>query len=104
MTPTPFPTGYYLLHPDVTMNFQMNRWFSWVGEAGMLDEMRSIAPRIANYADWKREFLALAESASRDGHVLRSGYYFRSAEFFIRPDDPDRKITRQNFLAAVRSV
>ena len=86
------------------MNFQMNRWFGWVGEEGMLNEMRSIAPRIANYSDWKREFLALAESASRQGHVLRAGYYFRAAEFFMRPDDPDRKIARQKFLDAVRSV
>lgn len=104
MTATPFPIGYYHLHQDVSMNFQMNRWFSWVGEEGMLDEMRSIAPRIASYADWKREFLALAENASRDGHVLRAGFYFRAAEFFMRPDDPDRKFARQKFLHAVRSV
>jgi pimeloyl-ACP methyl ester carboxylesterase len=104
MTATPFPIGYYHLHQDVSMNFQMNRWFSWVGEEGMLDEMRSIAPRIASYADWKREFLALAENASRDGHVLRGGFYFRAAEFFMRPDDPDRKFARQKFLHAVRSV
>lgn len=104
MTATPFPIGYYHLHPDVSMNFQMNRWFSWVGEEGMLDEMRSIAPRIASYADWKREFLTLAENASRDGHVLRAGFYFRAAEFFMRPDDPDRKFARQKFLQSVRSV
>lgn len=104
MTSTLFPTGYYPLHQDVSMNFQMNRWFSWVGEEGMLEEMRSIAPRISNYSDWKREFLTLAENASRQGHVLRSGYYFRSAEFFMRPDDPDRTVARQRFLHAVRSV
>jgi pimeloyl-ACP methyl ester carboxylesterase len=104
MTLTHFPTGYQHLHQDVSMNFQMNRWFSWVGEEGMLEEMRSIASRIANYSDWKREFLAVAESASRQGHVLRSGYYFRAAEFFMRPDDPDRKIARQKFLHAVESA
>ena len=104
MTPTTFPVGFYPLHQDISMNFQMNRWFSWVGEAGMLDEMRSVAPRIASYSDWKREFLALAESASRQGHVLRSGYYFRAAEFFMRADDADRKSAREKFLSAVRSV
>ena len=103
MTSVSLPIGYYQLHPDASMNFQMNRWFSWVGEQGMLDEMRSIAPRIANYSDWKREFLALAENASRDGHVLRAGFYFRAAEFFMRPDDPDRKIARQKFLDAVQT-
>ena len=41
MTPMTFPIGYHSLHPNVSMNFQMNRWFSWVGEKGMLDEMQS---------------------------------------------------------------
>jgi pimeloyl-ACP methyl ester carboxylesterase len=86
------------------MNFQMNRWFSWVGEKGMLDEMRSVALRIASYSDWKREFLALAENASRQGYLLRAGYYYRAAEFFMRADDADRKAARENFLSAVRSV
>jgi len=86
------------------MNFQMNRWFSWVGEKSMLDEMRGVAPRIASYADWIREFLALAENASRQGHLLRAAYHYRAAEFFMRADDPDRKSTREKFLGAVRSV
>ena len=104
MRPIAFPIGFHQLHPDVSMNFQMNRWFSWVGEKAMLDDMRSIAPSIANYADWKREFLALAESAAAQGHTLRAGFYYRSAEFFMRPDDPDRKKVRDSFLAAIRSV
>ena len=66
-----FPTGYHRIHPDVSMNFQMNRWFGWVGEPDLLEEMRFIAPRIRNYPDWQREFLALAEHASGDGKVLR---------------------------------
>ena len=65
MTSITFPIGFHRLHQDISMNFQMNRWFSWVGEEAMLDEMRSVAPRIASYADWKREFLALAEG----GHI-----------------------------------
>jgi pimeloyl-ACP methyl ester carboxylesterase len=101
---TTFPVGFYQLHPDVSMNFQMNRWFSWVGEPGMLDEMRNVAPRIANYDDWKREFLALAENAVRQGHVLRAGFYFRAADFFMRTDDPDRRHARDQFLNAMRSV
>ncbi len=99
-----FPIGYHSLHPDASMNFQMNRWFGWVGEPDMLEEMRMAAPRIATYADWKREFLALAERASQQGHVLRAGFYWRSAEFFMRTDDPERKAARARFLGAVRSV
>jgi alpha-beta hydrolase superfamily lysophospholipase len=104
MTKTTFPFGFHLLHPDVSMNFQMNRWYSWVGEPGMLDEMRSVAPRISNYVDWKREFLALAQKAVGQGHVLRAGFYFRAADFFMRTADPDRRNARDQFLSAVRSV
>ena len=104
MRPARFSIGLYQQHPDVSMNFQMNRWFSGVGEADMLDDMRSVAPRIANYADWKREFLKLAETAAAQGHTLRAEFYHPSAEFFMRPDDPDRKTARARFIAAVRSV
>ena len=104
MKPNVFPIGFHQLHPDISMNFQMNRSFSGVGEKDMLDEMRSVAPRIANYADWKREFLKLAETASAQGHTLRAGNYYRSAEFFMRPDDPDRKTALAHFLAAIQSV
>ncbi len=99
-----FPVGYHNLHPDASMNFQMNRWFGWVGEPDMLEEMRTASARIVTYADWKREFLALAERASKQGRVLRAGFYWRSAEFFMQAADPDRKSAREKFLAAVRSV
>ena len=104
MHKTNFPVGFHQLHPDISMNFQMNRWFSWVGEPGMLDEMRGVAHRITNYVDWKREFLGLADTAKRQGHVLRAGFYFRAADFFMRTDDPDRRNARDEFLNAVRSV
>ncbi len=80
------PRGYYAVHPDVSLNFQMNRWFSWVGEAGMLEEMRTVAPRIATYADWQREFAALAQQALAKGQNLRAAYYLRAAEFFLLAD------------------
>ena len=38
MNETAFPIGFYQLHPDVSMNLQMNRWFNWVGELGMLED------------------------------------------------------------------
>jgi hypothetical protein len=71
MAPMTFPVGYHRLHPNVSMNFQMNRWFRWVGEPDMLEEMRMAAPRIATYPDWKREFPDLAERGSQQGHVLK---------------------------------
>jgi pimeloyl-ACP methyl ester carboxylesterase len=104
MKQTTFSVGFHDLHPDVSMNFQMNRWFSWVGEPGMLDEMRDAAARITNYVEWKREFLALAEKAVGQKHVLRAGFYFRAADFFMRTDDLDRRHARLQFLSAMRSV
>ena len=99
-----YPVGYYSLHPNASLNFQMNRLFGCVGEPEMLEEMRSVSPRISTYADWKREFTVLAERAAKNGHLLRSGFYWRSADFFMRVDDPDRKGARGKFLDAVRSV
>ena len=104
MVPVTFPVGYHSLHPNVSLNFQMNRWYGWVGEPDMLEEMRTAAPRIVTYADWKREFVALAERAAQQGHVLRAGFYWRSADFFMRADDPERKSAREKFLQALRSV
>lgn len=104
LPPMTFPVGYHSLHPDASMNFQMNRWFGWVGEPDMLQEMRTASARIVTYADWKREFLALAERASKQGRDLRAGFYWRSAEFFMQAADPDRKRARENFLSAIRSA
>jgi pimeloyl-ACP methyl ester carboxylesterase len=104
MAATTFPFGYHDLHPDASMNFQMNRWFGGVGEPDMLEEIGMAAPRIVTYADWKLEFVALAERAFQQGHVLRAGVYWRSAEFFMRADDVERKGAREKFLAAARSV
>ena len=95
--------GYHAVHPDVSLNFQINRWFSWVGEAGMLDEMRTVAPRIATYADWQREFAALAQQALTEEHKLRAAYYLRAAEFFLPANDPQRKPMREQFLQLTRS-
>ena len=86
------------------MNFQMNRWFGAVGEPEMLVEMRAAAPRIASYADWRREFLVLAERSRLEGHLLRAGFYWRSAEFFMQAADPERKRLRGRFIDAVHSV
>jgi hypothetical protein len=38
-----FPVGYHDLHPDVSLNFQLNRFYGWVGDDSMLTEMREAA-------------------------------------------------------------
>ena len=97
-----FPVGYHQLHDDPFLNFKMNGPFSRVGDETMLSEMRSIAPKIRTFADWTREFLALAETALSRGETLKAAYYYRSVEFFMPPTDPERQPMRQRFLRLVR--
>ena len=95
-----FPVGYYYLHPDVSVNYQMNRFST--GEADMMDEIRAVVPRIHDYNDYTREFLALAQDALGRGEKLKGAYYLRSAEFYMFGDDPRRQATRRQFLQLMR--
>jgi hypothetical protein len=40
--------GTYSFHADVSVNFQLNRFYNWVGEAQMLAEIRAVTPDIKN--------------------------------------------------------
>jgi pimeloyl-ACP methyl ester carboxylesterase len=94
-----FHTGYYdHLHPDLSINFQMNRWISCLGTSA-LEDMQGIASRLLDYPSYRREFLALAEKALSEGRSLHAAYYFRSAEFFMQQDDPLMSPTRKKFLS-----
>ncbi len=102
-TDAKFPVGYYRLHPDISLNFQMNRFYNWVGDTRMLDEMRAVAPRIADYRDFTREFLALAEHALTSGQELKGGFYLRAAEFFMLPADSAKRPIRERFLQVIKT-
>jgi alpha-beta hydrolase superfamily lysophospholipase len=99
---TPLPVGYYQLHPDVSLNFQMNRCYTGINDESALDEIRTISPRIHTYDDYTREFIALGEKALAGGQKLKAAYYLRAAEFFLFPDDPAKLPTRERFLSLVR--
>src|SRR5262249_40129902 len=73
-----FPVGYHDLHPDVSLNYQLNRFWNWVGELEMLDELRRIAPNLTNYHEWVRELLALGEQALAEGRMLAGAYLIRA--------------------------
>jgi alpha-beta hydrolase superfamily lysophospholipase len=92
-----FPVGYYPLHPNVSLNFQMNRFYGWVGEAQMLEELRAAGPRIVSYDDWTREMLELSDKALAAGRRRPAAYYSKAAQFFLSPDDPQYKSTFQRF-------
>ena len=41
----------------------MNRKYTWVNYASMLEEMRAVSARIHSYADYRREFMTGVEKA-----------------------------------------
>ncbi|GAB4378569.1 MAG: alpha/beta hydrolase [Elainellaceae cyanobacterium] len=94
--------GYYNLHPDVSLNFQFNRWIQWLGEASVLEEMQTVAPKIKTYADLRHEFLALSEQALHQRRPLPAAYYLRTAEFFVWADDPQKHLMRDRFVQMMR--
>ncbi len=96
-----FPVGYHDLHPDVTLNFQLNRFWNWVGESQMLEELRQVAPSLRDYPKWTRELLALGERALGEGRMLAGAYLIRAGEFFMPADDPRRPEARRTFLDTV---
>jgi len=96
-----FPVGYHHLHPDLTLNFQLNRFWNWVGESQMLDELRRVAPGLTTYDEWIRQLLALGGRALEEGRMLAGAYLIRAAEFFMPADDPRRRGARQTFLDTV---
>ena len=93
-----FPVGYYPLHPNVSLNFQMNRFWGWVGDQQMLEELRAAGTRIASYDDWAREMFDLSDKALAAGRRLPAAYYAKMAIFFIDPSDPRVKPALQRFL------
>jgi pimeloyl-ACP methyl ester carboxylesterase len=96
-----FPVGYHDdLHPDVSLNYQMNRFST--GEPEMIDEIRTVAPRIHDYCDYTREFLRLGENALARGDDLEGVLYLRSAEFYMLADDPNKQPTRRRYLQLMR--
>jgi len=93
-----FPVGYYPLHPNVSLNFQMNRFWNWVGDKQMLDELRAAGTRIKSYDDWAREMFALSDKALAAGRRLPAAYYAKMAIFFLEPSDPRVKPAFGRFL------
>jgi pimeloyl-ACP methyl ester carboxylesterase len=93
-----FPVGYHPLHPNVSLNFQLNRFYGWANEERMLEEMRAAGRRIHSYSDWTREMLALSDEALAAERHLPAAYYARAAQFFLSPDDPRFEPAGQRFL------
>jgi pimeloyl-ACP methyl ester carboxylesterase len=97
------PVGYHRFHPDVSINFQCNRWVQWIGPSA-IDEVTELASRANTYPELIDGFLALAERARATDRAVAAAYYDRAAEFFIPATDPRRPAARARFLQAMRTA
>lgn len=96
-----FPIGYHDLHPDISINFQLNRFYGWVGNDSMLIEMRQAASGVHDYPTFTKTFLNLGEMALAQHETLKGAYYLRLAEFFLSTKDPRKQPTRQRFVGLI---
>ncbi len=93
-----FPVGYHDLHPDISINFQLNRFYGWVGDDSMLTEMRETVAGVNDYPSFTKIILGLGEKALARHEVLKGAYYLRLAELFLVFSDPRKLPTRQRFV------
>jgi pimeloyl-ACP methyl ester carboxylesterase len=93
--PRRFPYGYRRFHADLNLNYQLNRF---LGEAPE-ERIARIAARIDGLADWKREMLSAAASAEVTGEIKAAASYYRAAEFFMSPQDPDKVLAYDKFVS-----
>ncbi len=96
-----FPIGYHDLHPDISINFQLNRFYGWAGDDSMLTEMREKLAGVHDVSDYPaftKIVLDLGEKALVRHEVLKAAYYLRLAEFFMHANDPQKLSTRQRFV------
>jgi pimeloyl-ACP methyl ester carboxylesterase len=97
------PIGYHRFHPDVSINFQCNRWVQWIGPSA-IDEVTELASRANTYPELIDAFLALAERVRAADRTLAGAYYDRAAEFFMSATDPRRPAARARFLHTMRAI
>jgi pimeloyl-ACP methyl ester carboxylesterase len=95
--------GWYDLHPDVSLNFQLNRWAS-IGGPEWLADVRPVLPSLTSYDAWINSFVALGETAVSQGRTLHAALHFRCAEFFMTPSDPRKEPLRKQLLAMLREA
>ena len=96
MTTFKFPVGYHDLHKTKIIDFQLNRWYS-LGYS-RLEDMEEAAANIKGLSDWKDEMVRLADKALAEGRLMNATFFFRAAEFFTHPTDPDKKALYNKFI------
>ena len=90
-----YPIGYQHFHRDQLFNFQMNRPYS-LGYARR-EDLSAAGKRIATFTQWKAEMLRLATEAYSEGRLMNAAFYYRAAEFYTFPEDPDKQALYDRF-------
>lgn len=89
-----FPRGYRQFHANTNFNFQLNRWLPQWDE----DEVFAAAAKITDMKSWKSVMLDFAQRAEQENRLLNAAFFYRAAEFFITPDDPDKLTSYARFI------
>ena len=96
-----FPIGYHEFHEHPNINYQLNRL---VTNGGLFEEVKELGPKIKDFDDWKRELISLADKAMSEDRLLHSAVYYRAAEFFVSPSDPDKHVLYEKFIDLIHQV
>lgn len=89
---------FHHLHPDIGMNFQINRVLTYGEQAGRLEDIRAVANRIHDIESWHDEWLTLAQTAEEEKRHLHAAYGYRMAEFFLTQDRPEKAARYKDFM------
>jgi hypothetical protein len=100
-----FPVAFYNdLHPDFSVNFQMNRCYNFSNDDEMLHEMRVVSPLIHNYGEFIKEFLRLYEKSLQGGHKIRAAHYLRTSRLFTRKETAQNHCQLGNVGLSVKAI
>lgn len=97
-----FKAGTYQFHKDSNFNYQMNRWLTFGNIPE--EEIRQAAGRIQSLADWKREFIRLAQKANQDGDVLWEACCYRAVDFFLNYSDSEKETNYDRLVNLFRQA
>ncbi len=87
--PIKLKKGVYKLNNERNFDYQLNRLINWDG--GRLEDVKPVAAKIHNSADWKRELIRLGDTAMKEKRIDNAVAYYRMSEFFMYDGDPDKK-------------
>ncbi len=84
-----FPVEYQRFHKGQLFNYQLNRPYS-LGYA-RFEDLQEAGKRIESFSEWKVEMLRLAKEAVSEDRLMNAAFYYRAAEFYTFPHDPDKE-------------